>query len=111
MYFYGLPEHHIENVNIENVTVHSQVGAELMESENIRLKNVNIYSEQAPALLLRNVKNVSVEGFNTDESLETIFEIAGNRSQNINFSSFYGEDKLKTGKDTQPDIVKLNKPD
>lgn len=111
MYFYGLPEHHIENVNIENVTVHSQVGAELMESENIRLKNVNIYSEQAPALLLRNVKNVSVEGFNTDESLETIFEIAGNRSQNINFSSFYGEDKLKTGKDTRPDIVKLNKPD
>jgi len=108
MYFYGLPEHPIENINIENITVHSQIGAELMESKNIKLKNVNIYSEQAPALLLKNVKNVNVEGFETDKALEAIFEVSGNRSADINLSSSYGEDKLKLGRDIQSDIVKLN---
>ena len=108
MYFYGLPEHLIDNINIENITVHSQIGAELMESENIKLKNVKIYPEQAPALLLKNVKNVNVEGFETNTNLETIFEVAGNRTEAINITSSYDTGKLKTGKSIQPDIVKLN---
>lgn len=108
MYFYGLPEHHIDNINIENVTIHSQIGAELMESQNIKLKNINIYPEQSPALLLKNVKNVHVEGLNTNNDLETVFEVLGDRTENINLSSSYGENKLKVGKDTQPNIVKLN---
>jgi len=108
MYFYGLPEHHINNINIENVTIHSQIGAELMESQNIKLKNINIYPEQSPALLLKNVKNVQVEGLNTNNHLETVFEVLGDRTENINLSSSYGEDKLRVGKGTQPNIVKLN---
>lgn len=58
MYFYGLPEHLIDNVNIENVVINSQIGAELMESGNINLKKISIYPKQSPALFLGNVKNV-----------------------------------------------------
>ncbi|MCD8167653.1 MAG: glycoside hydrolase family 28 protein [Bacteroides sp.] len=105
IYFYGLPEQMIDNINIENMTVHSTIGAELRESKNIKLKNIAIYPEQAPALLLENVQNVEVEGFRTDPTLPTIFEVAGNRSEGITITSGYTQ--LKTGKDTKENSVTL----
>ncbi|MFV0536680.1 MAG: glycoside hydrolase family 28 protein [Dysgonomonas sp.] len=108
MYFYGLPEHNISNINIENVTIHSTVGAELLESENIKLKNINIYPKEGPALQLRNVKSVEVENLVTYPELDTIFEVSGRRSENISIFSSYGKEHLTVGKDTRPNIVKLN---
>lgn len=111
IYFYGLPEHNINNINIENVTIHSTIGAELMESENIKLKNINIYPKEGPALQLRNVKNVEVNNLETYPELGTVFEVSGKRSENVSITSSYGKDRLKIGKDTSSDIVKLNTPD
>ncbi|MFT4223658.1 glycoside hydrolase family 28 protein [Dysgonomonas sp.] len=108
MYFYGLPEHNISNINIENVTIHSAIGAELLESENIKLKNVSIYPKDGPALQLRNVKSVEIEDLVTYPGLDTIFEVSGRRSENISILSSYGKGHLKVGKDTRPNIVKLN---
>lgn len=109
MYFYGLPEHHIDNVNINNVTVHSKLGAELQESSNIKLKNINIYSEEGPALRLRNVKNVEVENIKTDDKLKTVFEISGKRTENIKLITEYGENKFKKGTDLNRDQVSIIK--
>lgn len=107
MYFNGLPEHNISNINIEDVVIHCQVGAELMESENINLKNIHIYPQQQPALLLKNVKNVQVNGFETHNSLETVFEVTGNRSESIVITAPYEADKLTVGTDSKPGTVKL----
>lgn len=108
MYFYGLPEHMIDNINIENITVHSQLGAELTESMNIRFKNVNIYPQQSPVVSLKNVKNVFIENLNTDNTLETVFEVSGKRSENINLPESYEENKLKKGKELPAQTIKLN---
>ncbi|MBD8347542.1 glycoside hydrolase family 28 protein [Dysgonomonas sp. HGC4] len=107
MYFYGLPEHNIDNINVENVVIHSQLGAEIMESKNITLKNVNIYPQEGAALTLRNVSNVKVEGFTTDSKLLTVFDISGSRSINIVISSPYNDNQLKIGSDTKTGGVKL----
>jgi len=61
VYFYGLPEQNISNINIENYTVHSTLGGEITESEGIFLKNVNIIAKEGAALKLKNVKNVIIE--------------------------------------------------
>lgn len=107
MYFYGLPEHNIDNVNVENVVIHSQFGAEIMESKNITLKNVNIYPKEGSALILRNVSNVKVEDFTTDSKLPMVFDISGSRSTNIVISSPYKVKQLKIGSDTKSGVVKL----
>lgn len=107
MYFYGLPEHNIDNINVENVVIHSQLGAEIMESKNITLKNVNIYPQEGAALTLRNVSNVKVEGFTTDSKLPTVFDISGSRSINVVISSPYNDNQLKIGSDTKTGVVKL----
>lgn len=107
MYFYGLPEHNIDNINVENVVIHSQFGAEIMESKNITLKNVNIYPKEGSALILRNVSNVKVEDFTTDSKLPMVFDISGSRSTNIVISSPYKVKQLKIGSDTKSGVVKL----
>lgn len=107
MYFYGLPEHNIENINIENVTVHSKIGAELMESKGITLKNVRIYAQEGPALYLRNVKNVTVEGLEANAAVETIFEVAGEKTENVQIATVYEKGKLKLAKETHPGAVEI----
>lgn len=107
MYFYGLPEHNIDNINVENVVIHSQLGAEIMESKNIILKNVNIYPKEGAALILRNVSDVKVDGFTTDAKLPGVFEVSGLRSKNIVISSPYKANQLRIASDIKSGVVKL----
>ncbi len=103
MYFHGIPEQNIENIQIENFVVHSTYGAELLESDGISLKNVEIYPTEGYALTLNNVKNVTVDNFKTDSELSTIVDISGNRTENILLpSDLFGEkvnvrDNVKKG--------------
>lgn len=107
IYFYGLPEHNIDNINMENVVIHSQLGAEIMESKNITLKNVNIYPKEGSAFILRNVSDVKVDGFTTDSKLPGVFEVSGLRSKNIVISSAYKANQLKLSSDIKSGVVKL----
>lgn len=107
MYFYGLPEKNIENIHVENVVIHSTIGAELMESKNITLKNVAIYPEEGPALTMGNVKNVTIHGLDTDQSIKTIFEIGGDRTEDIVIPSGYNKDQLVLGNNLPDNAVKF----
>ncbi|MDR0546768.1 MAG: glycoside hydrolase family 28 protein [Dysgonamonadaceae bacterium] len=57
MYFNGLPEMNITNINVENAIVSSKIGAELSESDGVNFKNVRITTEQGQPITLNNVKN------------------------------------------------------
>ncbi|PRD49423.1 glycoside hydrolase [Sphingobacterium haloxyli] len=107
MYFYGLPEHMIENINVENFVVHSKVGGELLESEKINLKNVAIYPEEGPVLTLRNVRNVRIEGLQTNATT-AIFDVSGRRSSDIAIHGNYREEQIKIRKDAPADMLKLH---
>jgi polygalacturonase len=109
MFFNGLPEKNIDNINIENVTINAERGGELVESENIKLKNVKIIAEKGPALRLKNVKNVSIEGFTTSETTATVFEVEGNKSKNIAIKSIYGKEKVTTAKEVNKAALKMSK--
>lgn len=107
MYFYGLPEHNIDNINVENVVIHSQLGAELMESKNVTLKNIRIYPTEGAALTLKNVRDVTVDGFITDPRLSSVFDVSGLRSTNIVITSAYNTNQLKIASNINPKTVKL----
>lgn len=111
IYFYGLPEHHISNINIENVTIHATYGAELMESDNIKLKDIRIFPKEGAAMRLRNVKNVTIDNLDTYPEVITVFEVSGVRSENIIILSTFDDGQLVIGADVQPGVVKTNKMD
>ncbi len=85
MYFNGLPEMNITNINVENAIITSQIGAELSESDGIQFKNVTIIPQKGPALKLNNVKNFNATGLHYPESMKGPVSISGINSKNINY--------------------------
>lgn len=57
MFFNGLPEMNITNINVENTTISAKYGATLSESTGVNFKNVHIMPEKGQALILKNVKD------------------------------------------------------
>ncbi|NDW10232.1 glycoside hydrolase family 28 protein [Dysgonomonas sp. 520] len=78
MLFNGLPEMHIKNINVEDVIITSTIGAELSESDQINFKNVTINPKEGPALIIKNVSNFNVDGFDYPSTLEKVVELKGN---------------------------------
>lgn len=83
MFFNGLPEMNISDVNISDVVISSAKGAELSDARNIILNNVAIYSEDGPALILNNVKDMKVSDFKYSASIGEAVAIRGRESGNI----------------------------
>ncbi|MDD4968167.1 MAG: glycoside hydrolase family 28 protein [Paludibacter sp.] len=82
MYFNGLPEMKISNINVENTIITSQYGAVICESEGIRFKNVHIMQQTGAALTLQNVKNFDLKDFTYPLDLPEVVKIVG-KSTNI----------------------------
>ncbi|MDD3080072.1 MAG: glycoside hydrolase family 28 protein [Paludibacter sp.] len=61
LYFNGLPENPIEGIYVENALITSKYGAEIKESRNIVLKNVDIVAQKGPAVKLKNYENVKLD--------------------------------------------------
>jgi hypothetical protein len=85
MFFNGLPEKNIFNINVENAFITAKIGAEIFESENIRFKNVRIIPDSGPALQLNNVKDFKAEGFTYPEDLVNAVVVKGKNSKDIQY--------------------------
>ena len=87
MFFNGLPEMNITNINVENVAISSKYGIELAESNGVNLKNVVLNVEEGEALILDNVQNVKVDGFEHNVGAHNGLSVKGRRSENIKINS------------------------
>ncbi|MDR2823814.1 MAG: glycoside hydrolase family 28 protein [Prevotellaceae bacterium] len=61
MFFNGLPEMPIENIDIENAFITATYGATLSECRNIIFNNVKIEQKEGEALNLNNVENIDIQ--------------------------------------------------
>jgi len=93
MFFNGLPEMNISNINVENAIITSQYGAVICESDGIKFKNVHIIQQTGPALTLQNVKNFDLKEFIYPENLPEAVKIIG-KSQNIQLPASIEKDKI-----------------
>lgn len=73
----------ITNINVENTTITAIYGAELIESSDITFRNVKIYPEEGPALILNNVQDMEISEFTYPETLENVVLIQGGKTKNI----------------------------
>jgi len=83
MFFNGLPEMNISNINLENAVITSQVGAELVEADGVKFTHVEIVPTQGPAYILKNVKNFSATKLEYPAQLQQPINISGNKTKNI----------------------------
>ncbi|WP_242034363.1 glycoside hydrolase family 28 protein [Dysgonomonas sp. BGC7] len=97
MFFNGLPEMKIENINVENVTITSNIGAELVESKDINFKNVKILPKQGAALILKNIENFNLSSFEYPSSLKEVVNISG-KNKNIQLPKTLNKNLIKETK-------------
>ena len=83
MFFNGLPEMNITNINVENGFFTSKYGAELSESSGIKFKNITVIPEVGPAIKINNLKNFDLKEFNCPPDLQEVVKASG---KNINVS-------------------------
>jgi polygalacturonase len=83
MYFNGLPEMNIANINLENAVITSQFGAELVEADGVKFTHVEVIPAQGPAYILKNVKNFSATKLEYPTQLQQPISILGNKTKNI----------------------------
>ena len=93
MFFNGLPEMNISNINVENAIISSQYGAVICESDGIKFRNVHIMQQTGAALTLQNVKNFDLKDFTYSENRSEVVKIIG-KSQNIQLPVSIKKDKI-----------------
>ncbi len=93
MYFNGLPEMNISNINVQDAWISSEFGAELSESDGIHFKNIHITPQKGPALILQNVKNFNLTEFHYPATLTEVVKVSG-KSSNINLPTAIDKQKI-----------------
>jgi polygalacturonase len=88
MLFNGLPEMNVSNINISNVTITSELGAIISESDGVKMTGVKIIAAKGPSLVLRNAKNIAIEGFEGTVSGDaTKVSVSGAKTASVNIAN------------------------
>jgi len=87
IFFNGLPEMNIQDISLKNVTISSQLGADLRESDRITLDNVKILNSEGPSLILNNSKNIDINNFSSNKAMKCVLQVEGVNSKNIKVKS------------------------
>jgi len=87
IFFRGLPEMNIKDIHLENITIQSKKGIEIIEASGISLKNVNVVTEDTnPILSVQNGTNISINGLKYKNGSELLFNISGEKTKGIKVS-------------------------
>lgn len=62
MFFNGLPEMKIQNVNVDNVVISSDIGAEIINANHVNMKNVDIISKMGKAFTVSESSDIKING-------------------------------------------------
>jgi polygalacturonase len=80
----GLPEMSIKDIHLENMVLKTQKGADLIEAEDISLKNVYLLSKNTnPLINVENSKNITIDNLKYPKGTEVLFSINGDRTKDI----------------------------
>lgn len=83
MYFNGLPEMNVQNINVSNSAFTTTNGVELNESDGVKINNVIVNPAQGPIVKLYNVKNVVLDKVSSSSPEKDLIKVDGKTTSNI----------------------------
>jgi len=84
IFFRGLPEMNIKDIHLENVTIQSKKGIEIIEASNIFLKNVNVITNDTnPVVHVQNGTNININELQYKNGAELLFDITGEKTKGV----------------------------
>jgi polygalacturonase len=103
----GLPEMNITNINLENLSLKTNKGIEIIEAKGINLKNVYVESKNTkPLINIVNSHDVKFDGLRYGAGTDVLFSVSGKRSANIqvansNLAGAKTKAEFKSGADSK----------
>jgi polygalacturonase len=94
----GLPEMSIKNINISDVVLKTNEGAEIIKGSEIHFKNVQLLSRKTnPVIYIENSDHVDFTGIKYPRSTERLLSLNGENSNNIKLRNtvITGADKIE----------------
>ncbi|MFP5039391.1 glycoside hydrolase family 28 protein [Parasediminibacterium sp. JCM 36343] len=80
----GLPEMSIKGIHLENMVLKSDKGAEIIEADDISLKNISLLSKDTnPSIFIDNGSNLSFDNIKYTNNAGLLFSINGDKSAQI----------------------------
>jgi len=91
----GLPEMSIKNISITNADLKTTKGIEIIEAENISLKDLNVITTDTnPVMYVESSRSIAVDGLVYNQNSDLLCKVNGDRSKNISFTNT-NTDKVK----------------
>ena len=82
----GIPEMHVQNVNIENAMIQSDEGIDIQEASGINLKNISLVTKKtSPLVYVVNSDKIRLDNIKYKDSAEVLLQVQGDRSKEIAF--------------------------
>lgn len=79
----GIPEMHIKNINLENMTLQAKTAVDIQEAANVNIKNVNfIVKEKNPLLYVLNSEGIAFDNIKYNDA-ELLVQAEGDRTGSI----------------------------
>ncbi|HEY4335792.1 MAG TPA: glycoside hydrolase family 28 protein [Puia sp.] len=80
----GLPEMNIRDIELSDMVLKAAKGAELIEAQNIGLKNIKLLTDSAqPIIYVENSSNLHLENIGYKPGVDLLFSINGAKCANI----------------------------
>ncbi|MBO9673584.1 MAG: glycoside hydrolase family 28 protein [Sphingobacteriaceae bacterium] len=87
IFFRGLPEMNIKDVNLENVTIKARKGIEIIEAAGISLKNVNVITDRtSPVVMIQNGSDINISNLKYPDGSTILFDVSGEKSKGVKIS-------------------------
>lgn len=85
MYFNGIPEKNISNINVENCRIISRGGVDIRYSDGVILKDVHVVQEEGEGFSFANCNNVHMENCSdsSSEEGENLAKVFQYKSKNV----------------------------
>ena len=86
LFIRGLPEMNIKNINLDNLTIQSDKGIEIIEAQGVNISNMNLVTKDKGQLIfIQNSTAVTFNSFKPLGSYKTFLNLVGEKSNDINF--------------------------
>lgn len=107
----GLPEMHIQNIELKNMLIQARHGIEMSEATGITFKNVEVITPDTnPVVDILNSSNVTFDKLKYPISSEILFRVGGDRTNNIsvtNTNTFSAKQKSQFEFGAKEDVLKI----
>jgi hypothetical protein len=108
----GLPEMRVKDIELSNIVLKTDKGAEIIEANDIRMKDVTLISDQkSPVVYVESGSNITLNGFKYSPNAGLLFSINGDKNANIRVQNAIvpnNPDKVAFNNGANPSVLIMN---